>query len=59
MLKNGVAAGPGAKGGAWIPGMIGVTEHWAAFMNKDLSSGLGVVNVDTPTFLAVRKTPFF
>jgi hypothetical protein len=37
--------------------MIGVTEHWAAFMNKDLSSGLGVVNVDTPTFLAVRKTP--
>ena len=39
--------------------MIGVTEHWAAFMNKDLSSGLGVVNVDTPTFLAVRKTPFF
>jgi hypothetical protein len=38
--------------------MIGVTEHWAAFMNKDLSSGLGVVNVDTPTFLAVRKTPF-
>eukprot|EP01046_Picozoa_sp_COSAG06_P039503 COSAG06_NODE_4679_length_4042_cov_4.646704_1_plen_163_part_00 len=52
-----VAAGPGAKGGAWIPGRIGVTEHWAAFMNKDLSSGLGVVNVDTPTFLAVRKPP--
>ena len=44
--------GPGAKGGAWIPGPMGVlSEHWAALMNKDLSSGLGVINMDTSSFI--------
>ena len=44
--------GPGAKGGAWIPGSIPVTENWAALMSKDLKSGIGVVNFETGTFLA-------
>lgn len=43
--------GPGAKGGAWIPGVFRPTEHWAAFIDKD-GFGLGVVNTETPTFLA-------
>ena len=43
---------PGAKGGAWIPGSIPVTENWAALMSKDLKSGIGVVNFETGTFLA-------
>jgi hypothetical protein len=42
--------GPGAKGGAWIPGAFTPTEHWAALLNKD-DFGLGVVNTETPTFL--------
>ena len=28
-----------------------LSEHWAALMNKDLSSGLGVINMDTSSFI--------
>jgi hypothetical protein len=42
--------GPGAEGGAWILGEFTPTEHWAALLNQD-NFGLGVVNLEAPTFL--------
>lgn len=43
--------GPGAKGGAWIPGEFPATENWAALLNE-AGTGLGVINPGTTTFLA-------
>ena len=28
-----------------------VSEHWAALMSEDMTSGLGVVNMDTSYFI--------
>ena len=42
--------GPGAKGGAWIPGMFTPTEHWAALLD-DSGWGMGVINFDVTQFL--------
>ena len=42
--------GPGAPGGAWIPGLFTPTEHWAAFVDSD-GFGMGVVNFHVDTFL--------
>ena len=42
--------GPGAKGGAWIPGTFTPTEKWAALVNEE-GWGLGVVNHEVDVFL--------
>eukprot|EP00039_Didymoeca_costata_P005862 m.85323 g.85323 ORF g.85323 m.85323 type:complete len:338 (+) comp13004_c0_seq4:143-1156(+) len=48
--------GPGAKGGAWIPGAFTPTEGWAALVDTD-NWGLGVINFDTPQFLGGFSGP--
>ena len=42
--------GPGAPGGAWIPGEIKATENWAALVDSH-GWGMGVVNPGTSTIL--------
>ena len=43
--------GPGAKGGAWIPGAFTPTEHWAALVDET-GWGMGVINFGVTEFLA-------